>query len=41
MQKAETMSHILKACKDPRELVKHKSSLDTAVSSANWLIKDQ
>lgn len=40
MQKAETMSHILKTCKDPRELVKHKSSLDNAVSSANRLMKN-
>ncbi|KAJ0089624.1 hypothetical protein Patl1_12825 [Pistacia atlantica] len=40
MRRAEAMSDILKTCKDPREIVKHRSSLETAVSSANRLIGD-
>ncbi|KAK9273907.1 hypothetical protein L1049_018719 [Liquidambar formosana] len=35
MQKAEVMSDILKTCRDPRELVKRRSSSENAVLSAN------
>ncbi|KAI4316268.1 hypothetical protein L6164_024265 [Bauhinia variegata] len=39
MQKAKTFSDMLKNCEDPRELVKHRSSSETTVSSANCLIE--
>ncbi|KAK0570755.1 hypothetical protein LWI29_005934 [Acer saccharum] len=40
IQRAEAMSDMLKTCNDPRELVKHRSSLENAVSRANRLIED-
>ncbi|XP_050232476.1 pentatricopeptide repeat-containing protein At5g11310, mitochondrial [Mercurialis annua] len=40
LQKAEAMSEILKTCNDPRELVKHRSSSQNPLSSANRLIED-
>ncbi|KAA8525351.1 hypothetical protein F0562_007231 [Nyssa sinensis] len=40
IRKAEAMSDILKTCSDPRELVKHRSSSENAVSSANRLIEN-
>ncbi|XP_044464611.1 pentatricopeptide repeat-containing protein At5g11310, mitochondrial-like [Mangifera indica] len=40
MRRAEAMSDLLKTCRDPREIVKHRSSLETAVSSANQLMDD-
>lgn len=40
IQKAEVMSDILKTCKDPRELVKRRSSADNVVLSANRLIEN-
>ncbi|KAK3212742.1 hypothetical protein Dsin_017448 [Dipteronia sinensis] len=40
IQRAEAMSDMLKTCNDPRELVKHRSSLENAVSLANRLIED-
>lgn len=39
LQKAKTMSEILKTCNDPRELVKHRSPSENPVSSANRLIE--
>ncbi|GAV74839.1 PPR domain-containing protein/PPR_2 domain-containing protein [Cephalotus follicularis] len=40
MQRAEAMSNIIKTCKHPRELVKHRSSSENSVWSANQLIND-
>ena len=40
MRKAETFSDMLKDCKDPSELCKHRSSSQDTVSSTNNLIKD-
>ncbi|XWS73061.1 hypothetical protein CRYUN_Cryun02cG0093200 [Craigia yunnanensis] len=39
MRKAEAMSDILKACNDPRELVKHRTLSENDVSSAGRLIE--
>lgn len=39
MQRAQVMSDVLKTSKDPRDLVKYRSSLDNAVSDANRLIE--
>ncbi|GMI97601.1 suppressor of the ABAR overexpressor 1 [Hibiscus trionum] len=39
IQKAEAMSDILKTCKNPRELVKHRTLSENAVSRAGRLIE--
>ena len=40
VRKAEAMSDMLKACKDPRELVKYRGRSENAVVVANRLIED-
>ncbi|XP_072967411.1 uncharacterized protein [Typha angustifolia] len=40
MRKAQVISDALKECKDPKELVKLKSSTESALESANRLIAD-
>ncbi|XP_057959356.1 pentatricopeptide repeat-containing protein At5g11310, mitochondrial [Malania oleifera] len=40
IQKAKAMSDILKTCRNPRELVKRRSSSESPVSSANKLIEE-